>query len=208
MIGASIETTREVASSRLARHARICHDGCHPTSGQQAGAQKNQVERNAQTSHLIRWSIQEIRRIAQRLARETHSTRRCHRMVALRRAHQAAAQKLSSQTKITTVMLASDPLIPRFSDFLLIDHFDRHGTKHGGCNIFAWHAITAILKRALDTGTGSIFVLKVGRRANGGRCYRRDARCRAACPTVVLHSSQSRLSRTRSAVAREWKYRI
>ena len=28
-----------------------CHDGCHPTSGQQADAQKNQVERNAKTSH-------------------------------------------------------------------------------------------------------------------------------------------------------------
>ena len=33
-------------------------------------AQKNQVERNAKTSDLIPWSIQEIRRIAQRLARK------------------------------------------------------------------------------------------------------------------------------------------
>jgi NAD(P)-dependent dehydrogenase (short-subunit alcohol dehydrogenase family) len=32
--------------------------------------QKNQVERNAKTSDLIPWSIQEIRRIAQRLARK------------------------------------------------------------------------------------------------------------------------------------------
>jgi hypothetical protein len=31
---------------------------------------KKQVERNAKTSNLIRWSIQEIRRIAQRLARK------------------------------------------------------------------------------------------------------------------------------------------
>jgi hypothetical protein len=31
--------------------------------------QKNQVGRNAKTSDLIPWSIQEIRRIAQRLAR-------------------------------------------------------------------------------------------------------------------------------------------
>ena len=34
------------------------------------GAQKNKVECNAKTSDLIRWSIQEIRRIAQRLARK------------------------------------------------------------------------------------------------------------------------------------------
>ena len=55
--------SRSLASSRLARHARICHDGCHPTSGQQAGAQKNKVECNATSSDLIRWSIQEIRRM-------------------------------------------------------------------------------------------------------------------------------------------------
>jgi hypothetical protein len=82
-----------LASSRLARHARICHDGCHPTSGQQADAQKNKVERNAQTSHLIRWSIQEIRRIAQRLAQKRIQPADIIAWSLWRRAHQAAAQK-------------------------------------------------------------------------------------------------------------------
>ena len=82
-----------LASSRLARHARICHDGCHPTSGQQAGAQKNQVQRDAKTSHLIRWSIQEIRRIAHRLAQKRIQPADIIAWSLWRRAHQAVAQK-------------------------------------------------------------------------------------------------------------------
>ena len=82
-----------LASSRLARHARLCHDGCHPTSGQQADTQKNQVERNAKTSDLIPWSIQEIRRIAQRLARKRIQPADVIAWSLWRRAHQAAAQK-------------------------------------------------------------------------------------------------------------------
>ena len=88
-----IQIVAWLASSRLARHARICHDGCHPTSGQQAGAQKNQVERDAKTSHLIRWSIQEIRRIAQRLAQKRIQPADIIAWSLWRRAHQAAAQK-------------------------------------------------------------------------------------------------------------------
>ena len=75
---------------RLARHARLRHDGCHPTSGQQADAQKNQVERNAKTSDLIPWSIQEIRRIAQRLARKRIQPADVIAWSLWRRAHQAA----------------------------------------------------------------------------------------------------------------------
>jgi hypothetical protein len=82
-----------LASSRLARHVRICHDGCHPTSGQQAGAQKNKVERSAKTSDLIRWSIQEIRRIAQRLTQKRIQPADVIAWSLWRRAHQAAAQK-------------------------------------------------------------------------------------------------------------------
>ena len=74
-------------------HARLRHDGCHPTSGQQAHAQKNQVERNAKTSDLIPWSIQEIRRIAQRLARKRIQPADVIAWSLWRRAHQAAAQK-------------------------------------------------------------------------------------------------------------------
>jgi hypothetical protein len=75
-----------------ARHARLRHDGCHPTY-QQAGAQKNKVERDAKTSDLIRWSIQEIRRIAQRLARKRIQPANVIAWSLWRRAHQAAAQK-------------------------------------------------------------------------------------------------------------------
>ena len=87
------EILARLASSRLARHARLRHDGGHPASGQQAGAKKNQVERNARTSDLIRWSIQEIRRIAQRLARKRIQPADVIAWSLWRRAHQAAAQK-------------------------------------------------------------------------------------------------------------------
>ena len=59
----------------------------------QANAQKNQVERNAKTSDLIPWSIQEIRRIAQRLARKRIQPADVIAWSLWRRAHQAAAQK-------------------------------------------------------------------------------------------------------------------
>jgi hypothetical protein len=75
------------------RELRTGHDGCHPTSGQQADAQKNQVERNAKTFDLIPWSIQEIRRIAQRLARKRIQPADVIAWSLWRRAHQAAAQK-------------------------------------------------------------------------------------------------------------------
>jgi hypothetical protein len=91
-----IQIVAWLASSRLARHVRIWHDGCHPTSGQQAGAQKNKVERNAKTSDLIRWSIQEIRRIAQRLTQKRIQPADIIAWSLWRRAHQATAQKLIS----------------------------------------------------------------------------------------------------------------
>ena len=80
------------------RHVQLvmfafANDGCQPTSGQQAGAQKNQVERNAKTSDLIRWSIQEIRRIAQRLTQKRIQPADIIAWSLWRRAHQAAAQK-------------------------------------------------------------------------------------------------------------------
>jgi hypothetical protein len=62
-----------------------------PTKGR--GAQKKQVEGNAKTSDLIHWSIQEIRRIAQRLARKRIRPADVIACPLCRRAHQAAAQK-------------------------------------------------------------------------------------------------------------------
>ena len=54
---------------------------------------KNKVERNAKTSDLMRWSIQEIRGIAQRLARKRIQPANVIAWSLWRRAHQAAAQK-------------------------------------------------------------------------------------------------------------------
>ena len=58
-----------------------------------AGAQKNQARRNAKAPSLIRWSIQEIRRIAQRLAQRRIQPAHVIAWSLWRRAHQAAAQK-------------------------------------------------------------------------------------------------------------------
>jgi SRSO17 transposase len=53
----------------------------------------NQVERKTKARDLIRWSIQEIRRIAQRLARKRIQPANVIAWSLWRRAHQAAAQK-------------------------------------------------------------------------------------------------------------------
>jgi hypothetical protein len=82
-----------VASSRFARHARLRHDGGHPASGKPADAQKNQEIHSKKFPTLIRWSIQEIRRIAQRLAQRRINPAYIITWSLWRRAHQAAAQK-------------------------------------------------------------------------------------------------------------------
>jgi len=51
------------------------------------------AERNATAPDLIRWSIQEIRRIAQRLARQRIRPAHVIAWSLWRRAHQALAQK-------------------------------------------------------------------------------------------------------------------
>src|SRR5476649_2582300 len=88
-----------LASSRFVRHACLRHDGGHPPSGQSAGAQKNHIERETKTSGLIRWSIQEIHRIAQRLARKRIQPAYIIAWSLWRRAHQAAAQKAHFKRK-------------------------------------------------------------------------------------------------------------
>jgi hypothetical protein len=54
---------------------------------------------------LIRWSVQEIRRIAIRLAQRRIRPAHVIAWSTWRRAHQAAAQKSPRQTEIATVML-------------------------------------------------------------------------------------------------------
>src|SRR5450631_521981 len=64
-----------LASPRIYGDARLRHDGGDPPSCQSAAAKKNATPNHGKnktivTSSLIRWSIQEVRRIAIRLARK------------------------------------------------------------------------------------------------------------------------------------------
>src|SRR5260370_4037339 len=77
---------------------RLRHDGGDPASRQSATAQKNKTtppgkSQNTTTPPLIRWSIQEIRRIAVRLARKHIQPAYIIAWSFWRRAHQAAAQR-------------------------------------------------------------------------------------------------------------------
>ena len=95
-----------LASPRFPGDARLRHDGRDPPSRQSAAAQKNERARqNANSPPLIRWSIQEIRRIAIRLARTTHPTRTCHRMVTLAKSSPSRRSDALTSSKKATVML-------------------------------------------------------------------------------------------------------
>jgi hypothetical protein len=93
-----------LASSRVSGDARLRHDGRHPTSRQSAGAKKNRPpppgkNKNTTTPSLIRWSIQEIRRIAIRLARKRIQPAHTIAWSFWRRAHQAVAQRAHLRAK-------------------------------------------------------------------------------------------------------------
>ena len=87
-----------LASSRLARHARLRHDGRNPSSCECHAAPKNEppkddVNDRKASSPLIRWSVQEIRRIAIRLAQRRINPANVIAWSLWRRAHQADARK-------------------------------------------------------------------------------------------------------------------
>ena len=83
-----------LASSCLVRHACLRHDGGYSASGKQTSTKKNPAARCRSASGLIRWSKQEIRRIAQGVSRSDVSDPLTSTAWSLwRRAHQAAAQK-------------------------------------------------------------------------------------------------------------------
>ncbi len=71
------------------------HDGGHPAPGQchGRGAEKNTAASATATPSLVRWSLQEIRRIATRLARQRINPAHVIAWSLWRRAHQAVAQK-------------------------------------------------------------------------------------------------------------------
>src|ERR1700745_3966814 len=87
-----------LASPRVYGDARLCHGGGNPQSSHSAAAKKNATPNHGQNktnaaSSLIRWSIQEVRRIAIRLARKRIQPAHIIAWSLWRRAHQAAAQR-------------------------------------------------------------------------------------------------------------------
>jgi hypothetical protein len=88
-----------MAPSRLARHAGLRHDGCNPASRQQHTCPANDT-RDLCGPPLIRWSIQEIRRIASRLAQRRIDRAQVIAWSLWRRAHQAAAKKIHLKSKM------------------------------------------------------------------------------------------------------------
>ena len=83
-----------LASPRLARHARLRDDGRDPSSCERYAAPKNgppkdDVKDSKASSPLIRWSVQEIRRIAIRLAQRRINPAHVIASSNWRRVHQA-----------------------------------------------------------------------------------------------------------------------
>src|SRR3979411_2712923 len=93
-----------VASPRFPGDARLRHDGGDPPSRQSAVAKKNETSNKGKnqilaTPSLIRWSIQEVRRIAIRLARKRIQPAHIIAWSFWRRAHQAVAQRAHFKAK-------------------------------------------------------------------------------------------------------------
>src|SRR5882672_8157176 len=91
-----------LASPRLPGDARLRHDGRDPPARQSASAKKNHPPNRGKsqaTPALIRWSIQEVRRIAIRLARKRIQPAYIVARSLWRRAHQAAAQRAHLKAK-------------------------------------------------------------------------------------------------------------
>jgi transglutaminase/protease-like cytokinesis protein 3 len=93
-----------MASPHFPGDARLRHDGGNPPSRQSAAAKKNQTPNHSKnqsvaTPSLIRWSIQEVRRIAIRLARKRIQPAHIIAWSLWRRAHQAAAQRAHLKAK-------------------------------------------------------------------------------------------------------------
>jgi hypothetical protein len=82
-----------LAPARLARHAGFCDAGRHPPQGQHARTPKKPPADDPQEPKLIRWSVQEIRRVAVRLAQRQIQPAVVIAWSLWRRAHQAAAQQ-------------------------------------------------------------------------------------------------------------------
>src|SRR5215210_6867722 len=80
-----------VASACVACHARLRHDECRPAPCQPSAPKKSEPDASGRV--LIRWSVQEIRRIAMRLAQRRIEPAHIIAWSLWRRAHQAAARE-------------------------------------------------------------------------------------------------------------------
>ena len=89
-----------LAPARLARHAGLRDAGRHPPQGQHARAPKKQPADDPQEPPLICWSVQEIRRVATRLAQRQIQPAAVIAWSLWRRAHQAAAQEAHLKSKL------------------------------------------------------------------------------------------------------------
>jgi SRSO17 transposase len=88
-----------LASPRLAGDAGLRHPGGHPLPGQCA-APKNADQAGPDAPDLIHWSVQEIRRIAVRLAQRRIQPAHVIAWSLWRPAHQAAAQRSHMKRKV------------------------------------------------------------------------------------------------------------
>src|SRR6267154_1468538 len=91
-------------SPRIYGDARLRHDGGDPPSCQSAAAKKKATPNHGKNktigaSSLIRWSIQEVRRIAIRLARKRIQPAHIIAWSLWRRAHQAIARRAHLKAK-------------------------------------------------------------------------------------------------------------
>jgi hypothetical protein len=88
-----------LASARLARHAGLCDAGRYPLPGQHVRTPKKQPDNDPQKPPLICWSVQEVRRVACRLAQRQIQPAAVIAWSLWRRAHQAAAQEAHIKSK-------------------------------------------------------------------------------------------------------------
>ena len=82
-----------LAPARLAGDAGLRHAGGHPPPRERAHAPKNPAPARPDAPDLVRWSVQEIRRIAVRLAQRRIRPAHVIAWSLWRRAHQAAARR-------------------------------------------------------------------------------------------------------------------
>jgi hypothetical protein len=87
-----------LAPARRARHAGLCHDGRGAASREQPAAPKKD-EAGASGRSLIGWSVQEIRRVAMRLAQRRIEPAHVIAWSLWRRAHQATAREANIRRK-------------------------------------------------------------------------------------------------------------